>query len=84
MTLRCGEVSDEPAGCGTPSASYFTRENQELAPGGRHQFWIGCGLDVLNVPDRYSELVGGARSGDAVRLDGGDERGVADEGHPLV
>ena len=28
--------------------------------------------------------MGGARSGDAVRLDGGDKRGVADEGQPLV
>ena len=28
--------------------------------------------------------MGGARSGDAVCLDGGDKRGVADEGQPLV
>ena len=28
--------------------------------------------------------MGGTRSRDAVRLDGGDKRGVADEGQPLV
>ena len=44
-----------------------------------------CGsLDVLDVRDGNSWLMGGARPGAAVRLGGGDERGVADEGHPLV
>ena len=47
MTLCCCEVSEQSAGCSTPSTSYFAREDQELALHGRHQFWIGCGIYLL-------------------------------------